>query len=171
MPVREPLMIEAQLMQYGRMQIVDTDRILGHLIAPRVAFTIDCAAADAAASQPGRISRRVVTATERPRKRCKGTTAEFGRPDDERLVEHATSFEILEQGGDRSVDVAGQFGIPRHFSVRIPVAIGTRVGIDQLDKIARCENLLTSSRTIPQSSCRRDCSGLRLQCVQKLLRA
>ncbi len=54
MPVREPLMIEAQLMQYGRMQIVDTDRILGHLIAPRVAFTIDCAAADAAASQPAR---------------------------------------------------------------------------------------------------------------------
>ena len=47
--------------------------------------------------------------------------AELGRPDNQRVVEHASLLQVGHQRSDRSVDVTGQGAVRGHVTVRVPV--------------------------------------------------
>ena len=61
-----------------------------------------------------------------------GRAAEFGRPDHQRVVEHAALLQVEHEPGDRLIDVLRQPGMVQHVAVRVPVV--RRAGVDQLDE-------------------------------------
>ena len=66
---------------------------------------MDEAALDAAAGQPGRERPGVMLAALGVGGVVERRPAKLRRPDDERVVEHAAAFQVLEQAGDRPIDV------------------------------------------------------------------
>ena len=44
---------------------------------------------------------------------CERRPAELAGPDDERLLEEATPFEVPDQSGDRPIDLGRHLGMPR----------------------------------------------------------
>jgi hypothetical protein len=63
------------------------------------------AAAEAAPCQPAAESLRMVIATRPLSRRC---ASEFSAPHDERVVQQAAAFQILQQARDRLIDLFGQ---------------------------------------------------------------
>src|SRR6185369_14352100 len=109
------------------MQIVNMDRILGHVIGVIIGFTKPSAGLDPATGQPHGetawmvispiiILRQVTLAVHGP--------AEFPAPDHQRIVKQATSFEILNQrccGLIGGLTLSGK--IAREFPVLIPTSM------------------------------------------------
>ena len=84
------------------MEIVDTDGLLHDAETEVVALADDLAAGDSGAGHPDAEGIRIVIAAHT----ALGDwhTAEFGVPDDERIVEHSAAFQIFEQTGNRLID-------------------------------------------------------------------
>ena len=83
------------------MQVVDVDLVLDGVPAELVGRAVDDPPLHAAAGQPHREAERVVLAAVGPFGRRRA--AELAAPDDERVVEQAAGFQVLEQAGDRLV--------------------------------------------------------------------
>src|SRR5437588_12205806 len=96
--IREPLVVEAEQVQDGRLKVVDVHRLVDDVEAEVVGFAIGHAAPDAAASQPDRERLRMVIAAEAATERRVALdhrrSAELAAPDDERVVEQAAPLEI-----------------------------------------------------------------------------
>ncbi len=89
--------------------------------AELVGRAVDDAALDAAAGQPGAEALRMMVAAVAL---APGRAAELRAPDDERLVQQAAPLEVLQQPGDRQIDLRRQLArgcvlMPR---VRVPRA-------------------------------------------------
>src|SRR5690606_37354629 len=95
--VDEALVVDAELVQNCRVDVVTVGRPVAveGLVRPLVAFAVGDAAADAAAGEPVREDERVVVAAERTL--VAGHAAELGRPEDDRVVEHAALLEVFDQ--------------------------------------------------------------------------
>ena len=98
-------MVDAELAQQGRLQVVHTHRILGDAVAKVVRFAVYKAPFEAAARNPkAEAGTQVVSAmpiglgnvalAER-------RAAELAAPDDQRVVEHPALLQVLDQRGGR----------------------------------------------------------------------
>src|SRR5262245_21342546 len=97
--VGEPLVVDAEEVQKGRLEVVDVDRVFGHAHPQFVRFAITDAGLHPAASHPERegvgmmvaapLGAIVQVALQERR------TAEFAPPDDERFVQQAAGLEVL----------------------------------------------------------------------------
>ena len=123
---RELFVVDAELMQDRRVQVVDVDRIADDVVAVVVGFAVGDARPDAAAGHPdGEAARVMIAAVVRGGQVALAVNraTELAAPDDERVVEQPAPLQIENQGGTRLVDVArlirdlrGQVGvlIPAH---------------------------------------------------------
>lgn len=100
----ESRMIDAQQVQHGGMEIVTIRFIFGGLVGEIIARSERAASLDACPGEPGYERPSVVVATGGSLREWH--PAEFGRPDDERVFEQPTLFQIDEQSGDRLIDTA-----------------------------------------------------------------
>jgi len=89
-------------MQNGRVEIVDADGLIHDTEAEIVGLADDLAARNSRAGHPYAEGIWIVIAAHT----ALGDwhTAEFGVPDDERIVEHSAAFQTFEQTGNRLID-------------------------------------------------------------------
>src|SRR5262245_9343906 len=102
--VSQAFVIESEEMQYRRVQVVNVDFVLGGKIAVVVGASPAQAPFDAPAGQPHREPLRIVIATIGALGGRRA--AEFTSPPDERVVEKAPRPEIVEQPGNRQIDLS-----------------------------------------------------------------
>src|SRR5688572_29455804 len=125
-------MIQAEQPQDGGVDIVDMRGALDSAKADLIRRADGLAASDASAGEPhGEAPWIVVTAIALFIKR---STAEFTAPDDERLLQHASAFQVFKQRGDRLVrSLAPLLMIAFQVAVRIPAGAGTAIDLDEAD--------------------------------------
>ena len=108
--VGEAFVIEAEQVQDRGVQVVNVDLVLGRVVAVVVGAAVAQAALHAAAGQPHRKAFGVVVAAVFAFD--DGSAAEFAAPPDQRVIQEAAGLEILEQAGDRQIDLAGVLLVP-----------------------------------------------------------
>ena len=86
------------------MDVGDVMAILHGVEPERIRRPVGDAARDAAAGQPGTEAVRMMISAARSFTMRR--PAQLRRPDDQRFIEHAALLEVLEQAGDRQVDLA-----------------------------------------------------------------
>src|SRR6185436_17870486 len=105
--IAEMLGIEPKQVQDGGLQVVDAGLVLGDEIAQLISLAVGGSLFDAAASEPDAEAVGVMVAAEELAAAAlfvERSAAKLSTPDDERAIEQAALLQILEQGGDRSVD-------------------------------------------------------------------
>ena len=95
--------IQAHQTENRGVDIGDIMAILDGMEADFIGLAVSHTALDAAAGQPGAEALRMMIAAVALRA---GRTAKFRAPDHNRLIEQTTAFQILEQTGDRLVDLS-----------------------------------------------------------------
>ena len=103
MAVNQLEVVDAQEMQNGCMDVVTIGR-LERFVGPFVARTVSDAALDATAGEPVRERERIVVAALAAL--AAGHPAEFGRPQNDRVVEQPARFQILDERRRRLVHAA-----------------------------------------------------------------
>ena len=99
----EPVRIETELVQDRGVDVGDVVPVLDRVEAKLVGGAVDDAALDAAAGHPdGEAVGVMIAAVGALGTRC---AAELGGPDDDRVVEQAALFQIVQQAGDWLVDL------------------------------------------------------------------
>src|SRR5438045_4025488 len=101
-PVSELLVVHAEEVQDGCVEIVHVGRVLHDVVTEVIGGTEDQPRFDAAARHPKGETARMMIASEVILADLAlgiGGPAEFTAPDDERVVEQAAGFEILHQSG------------------------------------------------------------------------
>ena len=98
----ELVRVETKLVQDGRVDVGDVVPIFDGVETDLVGRTVHDAPLDAPAGEPGAEALWVVIAAVGL---CARRSAELGPPDDDRLVEQPTLFEVFQQAGDRQVDL------------------------------------------------------------------
>ena len=89
--------------------MVDGDGVLDGVIAEIVGGAIDGAPLHPPAGDPDAEPERIVIAAVRPLRERR--PAELPRPDDERLLEEPTTFQVVDQPGNRLVDLSGHLAM------------------------------------------------------------
>src|SRR5262249_54870483 len=107
----EPLVVEAEQVQEGGVQVVDVDLVRDGGEAELVGGAVDVAAFDAAAGQPHREAVVVVVAAAEGGQFGDGGAAELAAPQDEGAVEQAALVEVGEEGGGRLVPALGEAAV------------------------------------------------------------
>lgn len=128
--VSEALMVDAELVQEGGVEVVDFDGVLDGVFADVVGLTMNVTGFEAAASDPDGEAVAMVPATVFAL--ASGGAAELGGPQYEGVVQHAALFEIGDEGGGGLIDVVGEVGVLFHVAVRVPVGAGA--GVDEFDE-------------------------------------
>ena len=108
--VRQSRVIQAHLVQDGRLQIVNVNRALGDLVADLVGLAVDVAALDAAAGEPHRVGVDVMIAADVASRLPHRRAAELAAPDHQRVVEQAAPLQVLDEGGARLIDLPANRG-------------------------------------------------------------
>src|SRR5579871_2576040 len=75
------------------------------------------------------------------------SAAEFRRPHDERVVQQATPFEVLEESGNGLIDSLRELGVLGHVGVGVPIVVGATV--DQLDAADAALGEAAGDQTLP----------------------
>src|SRR5437867_6350263 len=93
----ELLVVEAEQVEHGGMDVVNGRGMVPveRLVAPRVAFAMSDAAADATAAQPVGEAKRIVVAPFAALRT--GHAAELGSPENHGVVEQAALLEVLDE--------------------------------------------------------------------------
>jgi hypothetical protein len=108
-PESQSFVIDTELIQNRRIQIVNVDGILDHVVTEIVGFPVNDATFDTSTSHPFRITPRVVITTIvgfRQPTLAIDCPAKFTTPNDESVIQKATLFEVLDQRITRLVDNA-----------------------------------------------------------------
>ncbi len=112
--VGELLVVEAEEVEDGGLEVVDVDGVLGRTESEFVAFAVHLAALHATAGQEHRIAVGEVVAAEDlatgGAALAEGGTAEFAAPDHEGVLEESTLPEVADEGGHRLVHGGALFG-------------------------------------------------------------
>ena len=95
-------------MQNRRVEIIDMNWLLDGSHAVFIGRSVDIAALDARAGEPGTKRPVVVLATGRICGVVERSTTELAGPDDQHIVEHAPLLQIAEQSRDRLVDLRSE---------------------------------------------------------------
>src|SRR5687767_1576046 len=77
---------------------------------------------------------------------ARGAT-EFGRPDNECVVEHAAEFQVAEKSGDRLIDAARVTRMLSHVAMLIPIVAGGSV--DEFDETNAAFDEPATNETLP----------------------
>ena len=153
--------IEAELGEHRAVQVLDVEPVLDRGAAQLVGLAHACAALDAAAGQPHGEAVSVVVAAGALGILGSWLAAELAAPDDQRLVKQAAPLQVLDQAGDRLVDMAGVLGmIGDDVVVGVPVVVIVRTArVDLIEwtnamsspQAARCGK--TSEMYLPHWPC------------------
>src|SRR5271170_4029688 len=98
--VRELVVVDAQAVENGRIEIPYRDWILDHVVAVVIGLTVGDARAHSAARHPRGVATRMMIASVVILREASLTVdgaAEFTRPDHQRVVEHAPLFQVSDQ--------------------------------------------------------------------------
>ena len=128
----ELFVVDAELVQDRRVQVVDVDRIADDVVAVVVGLTVRDARLDAAAGHPDCEAARVmIAAVVRGGQVALAVdgAAELAAPDDERVVEQPAPLQVENQSRTRLVDVAR---LIRHLRGKVRVLIPAHV--EELDE-------------------------------------
>ena len=118
--------VDAEEMKHRGMEVVAIGWVLGRLVRPLVAGTVNDAPFDSAAGQPGGERKRIVVAALAPL--AAGHAAKLGGPDHDGVVEQAAGLQVLEQRGRRLIHAPAHLAvIAGDVFVRIPVAAGKAI--------------------------------------------
>ena len=118
--IDEAVVVDAQLMKNGGIEVADMDRVLGHAPAVVIGFPVGDASLDPAAGHPDGEGPSVVIPSRAAAVELAlliDRASEFTPPDDEGLVEQSPFLEVEDEGRGRLIGVltlAGfrAFGIP-----------------------------------------------------------
>src|SRR5262249_8526112 len=124
--VGQALVVDAEGVEDGGVQIVDVDGIGGQVVAVLVGRAVGNARFEAAAGQPDGEAARMVIAAERAGQVAlpEGGAAELAAPDDERVVEQTAALEIEDERGAGLVGghaLAAQ--VVHDIAMRVPAAM------------------------------------------------
>ena len=128
----ELFVVDAELMQDRRVEVVDVNWIADDVVAEVVGLAVGDPRLDAAAGHPDREAARVmITAVVRGGQVSLAIdrASELAAPDDQRVVEQPAPLQVENQGGTRLVDVAG---LIRHLCREVRVLIPAHV--EELDE-------------------------------------
>ena len=106
-PECQSLVVDTQAVQNGGIEIVDMDRVLQHVVAEIVRLAMHDSRFDAAACHPLCVTARMVIAAVV--RFCEAALAinrasKLATPNDERVVQHASLLQIIDQRGARLID-------------------------------------------------------------------
>src|SRR5262245_60873930 len=123
---REPLVIDAEQVQHGGVQVVHLDAVLHDLVPPLVCLAVVGARLRAAAGQPD--SEAVLVVVAAVSALGERSPAELPGPEDERILEKSAGLEVREQPGDRFVYGSGVVlvSLPQILVLVPPVTAGRR---------------------------------------------
>ena len=126
MAIRQPFVIEAELMEQRRVEIVHGDGVLGHVVSVVVRRPVDDPGLHAGARHPdGERARMVIAAVVVASERALAIdrTAELRGPQHERVVEQAAAFEIADERRRRLIErLALEVQLVRQAAVLVPPA-------------------------------------------------
>ena len=132
-------MIVAEQRHQGRVEVVGADLVDGGLVADRVGLAVSETLLHPAAGHPQRVGARAVVAADVPHLDAAAVlahrgAAEFAAPDDQRFIEQPALLEVVEQGGDRLVDLIALVdeALPK-VGLRIG-AVGVPAPVEELDE-------------------------------------
>ncbi len=129
----EALVVEAEAVEEGGLDIVDVDGVLDDIVAEFVGGAVDGAGLNAAAGHPHGEGFGVVVAAAGAAEGGvafdHGGAAEFAAPDDEGFVEEAALFEVGDEGGAGAVGGAAEFAV-----VAGDVAVGVPAFVEDIDE-------------------------------------
>lgn len=108
--VGQRFVVEAEQMKDGGMEVVNVDLSFGDPQADVIGSSVDVPAFDSAAGHPNAEAVVVVIAAHIGRERhLRGRgPAKLAAPDDERVFQHASVFEVLEERGNGFVTLGGE---------------------------------------------------------------
>src|SRR5579864_2982251 len=86
------------------MEIVDRDRVLGHVVTEFVALAEPCARLEAGPGHEDREGQRMMIAALSPNSLRNRRAAEFSGPQHQRVFEHATLLQVFEQPRERLIE-------------------------------------------------------------------
>ena len=105
--VGEAFVIEAELMQNCRVQVMHVDGAVGDFVAEIVARAVNFSGFEASSGSPHRKCVDVVVASSGPAVAdfAHGSAAEFSTPDDDGVFEESALFQVENKGGGGLVDL------------------------------------------------------------------
>ena len=125
--VSELRVVDPEEMQERRLEVVNMHRILHDVVAEVVGFAVHHAGLDAASGHPDAEAARVVVATVFVRGQpalAVHRAPEFAAPDDQRVVQHASLFEVLQQARGGLIGFHGALGhTGDQASMMVPIAV------------------------------------------------
>src|SRR5438128_5177773 len=124
---RQPRVLDAKAMQQRRIEIVDVDRVLDNVVAIIVGGAVADARPETAARDPHRETAAMMVAAViggGELTLAVDGSAEFAAPNDERIVEQATLFQVPDEGGARLIHVETlAANLPGQVTVLVPTAV------------------------------------------------
>src|ERR1043165_118022 len=109
--IREPLWIQSHQRQDGSVQVLDVEGMFDGFGPQIIRGANGDAALDAAAREPHREAVRIVVASGAAGIFRSGLPSNFTAPDDQRFVEQATAFQVLDEARDWPVCAASVPGV------------------------------------------------------------
>ena len=125
-------MLQPELVQDGGLQVVDVDRVLGHVVPDLVRLPVDQARLHPAAGEPHGVRINVVVPADRLPLLAHRGAAELPAPDHERAVEQPAPLQVLHQRGARPVHLLADL-LQRLGQVQGP-AVVVPGGVVELDE-------------------------------------
>ena len=125
-------MVQTELMQNCRVEVVHVDFVLDGMMPELVGRTVGESGFHATTGQPRCEAARIVVSTG-PVLFGVGRPTEFATPPDDRVVEQAALFEISQQARDRQIDRLRVIGVLRHVAVLVPSGVGRVIAVVHLD--------------------------------------
>ena len=123
----QEFVVQPKQVQDRGVEIMDMHAILGHGYSQLIRRAMHDAAFHAAACHPGGKHLMVMFAAFGVGRFVIRRSPELGCPDDERVVEQTSLFEVAEERGDGAIDVSGKMFMIAHVAVRIPVVRRARI--------------------------------------------
>lgn len=136
--VGELFVVEAHEVEDGGPEVIDGADVFGGVVAELIGGAVDVAAFDAATGHPDGKAVGIVVAAVGAL--GEGRATEFAGPDDERAVEQAAGFEVLDERGDGPVDLVRHLAVaffdravmvPRIGCIAAAEVVGERAELDE----------------------------------------
>ena len=122
--VGQPLMVDAQKVKQGGVQVVDFDGILGGFVTVFVGRSIGHATSNTTASHPKTEAVRIVVPTVAPL--GEGGSTKFARPENHGFIQEASRLEVCQQPGNWLIDGSG---VDRVVVAQIPMGVPTGIAV------------------------------------------
>ena len=136
--IRQPRVIDPHQVQHGRVQVMHVDSVFDRVHPEIIGGPVHLTASDPAAGQPHReagvmvIAARVLGILVLVNLGIRSPT-EFSSPDHQGVFQHATTFQVRQQGGGDPIGIGTQLFMPRIvLGVRVPRLLAVLLDIENL---------------------------------------